>query len=378
MITIISSSEQIMREIGEFEKAIYWLKKKYHGDAGYARMCDDLMTKSLDTQCDQRSERVEYQSPTGNKWIAFEYSTFYPDDNRAESITITFCYRQTAASLEIFVPVFEGYDRHKAAIVYTPHFFLRYNQRGKATITLEDIINDFVPSLTQQRLFRDKPGKKGMVRFDVRLKGGIGRGWVRKDCDTIYEVRSYLDDRDLTKKQLRETERTRTYGDMCRAEKVYNSQALQFGRLEPIRAINEIIAVQKTAGMDTTLMMKAKVYSVLLITSFSILGYADLEDISFWKRHWQNCKDITLRFVDRLVKDAGMVRADTGVQLIGFAAECAKRDGIENFSPQDYYLFVLIMLFHFDKEDAVKESSMLPATTQDFLDAYGSQLYALS
>lgn len=375
MITITSPSEQIMREIREFQKAIFWLKKKYHGEDGYLRMCDELMMKSLRSHCDQQSDRIEYLSPTGNRWIAFEYATYFPDDNRSESITITFCYRQTAASIEIFVPVFEGGNRQEAAIVYTPHFFLRYRQRGNAMISLDDIITDFVPSLTQQKLFPDKPDKKGMIRFDVRLKGGIGRGWVRRDCRTVYEVRSYLDDQDLTRKQLRETERTRIYGDICRAEKMYNSLDRQFDRLEPIRTLKTVIAMQKAAGLDATALERARVYTTFLIAGFGILGYADLADLAFWRRHWQNCRDITLRFAERLEKDAGQSRMDGDFQLTGFAAACALRDGVADFSPRDFTAFMLCVLFHVDKDDAITQAASLPATPQEFLAAYSNSLY---
>ena len=71
MITITSSSEQILKELREYQKAVFWLQKKYHGQKGYERMCYELMQKCLWTRQDQKSDYIEYLSPTGNRWIAF-------------------------------------------------------------------------------------------------------------------------------------------------------------------------------------------------------------------------------------------------------------------------------------------------------------------
>ena len=377
MITITSSSEQILKELREYQKAVFWLQKKYHGQKGYERMCYELMQKCIWTRQDQKSDYIEYLSPTGNRWIAFEYATYFPDGHTAESVTMTLCYRQTSASIEVFIPVFTpGGEKLMEAIVYTPHFFLRYNQRKGTNISLDFIINDFAPSLTVQKLFPDKPDEKGNVRFDVRLKGGIGRGWTRRDSvQKIYEVRSYLPDSDLTKKQLRETERTRKFGDMFISSKSYASALRQVKRLKPIHNMDEIINMQKVAGMDTKDMELARNFTALLIIGYTFLGYACCEDLAFWERHWQHNKDVTLHFAEMMRKDIGQRRVDSEIQLTGFAAVCAKRDGIDTFSPKLFAAFAVSVLLQIDRDAAMKAMTGMPETLQGFLDTYSSYLF---
>lgn len=64
MINYSTPIEELKKELfGEESKAIFWLKKYYHGEKGYERMRDDLLMECNRTKKTQISEVVEYISP---------------------------------------------------------------------------------------------------------------------------------------------------------------------------------------------------------------------------------------------------------------------------------------------------------------------------
>ena len=79
MINLNTPSDVLMKELSEDrEKAVFWLKKHYHGEKGYEKMRDNLLLKCKNTRQNQSSDTVEYISRNGNRWIAFEYAIYYP------------------------------------------------------------------------------------------------------------------------------------------------------------------------------------------------------------------------------------------------------------------------------------------------------------
>ena len=70
MINLSTPSDELMKIIRiEHNKALYWLKRHYGGDAGYEKMRDQLLRDCVSANGNLASDVVEYNSKDGNKWL---------------------------------------------------------------------------------------------------------------------------------------------------------------------------------------------------------------------------------------------------------------------------------------------------------------------
>ena len=208
MITVTSTTEQVLRELRTEEpKAMYWLKKMFHGERGYDKMQTELIERAKNERRDTRSDVFDYISPTGNRWMVFEHCRYHKDIHYARTMPIAFCYYETYGSVGAFLnghPQYEGQDGIHA-ILFTDHFFLRFCARLKIEMRSRWMVQRFleiIPGVMFQTTGERDP--YGRLKVDCRFPGSIGRGIIRKDGPLI-EVRTYLTDKELTRKQLRDT-----------------------------------------------------------------------------------------------------------------------------------------------------------------------------
>jgi len=103
MLTLTSPTNQILRELKDEEsKSLYWLKKQFHGERGYALMQDELTERAKLEHKDIHSEVFEYISPRGNRWMVFEQCRYYRDLHYARTSPLAFCYYETYGSVGAF------------------------------------------------------------------------------------------------------------------------------------------------------------------------------------------------------------------------------------------------------------------------------------
>lgn len=299
MITLSTPTKDIIKELHEEEdKAVFWLKKHYHGQKGYEQMCERLKEKCEYTFKDQRSDIVEYISPKGNRWMAFTNCRYHYSINKGYCSDIAFCYYETYGSCGAFLVAHPNdmltHD-DGGAIMFTDHFFLRFCERLGVEMRSRWMIQRFVeviPGFTFS--FGDK-NEQGYVKVDCRLPASLGRGILRKDGNLI-EIRSYLTDKQLNNKQKRETERLRTIAD----KQVYEPLEVKQIRLLMSDDFNrdfqkEVLNAAEISGIDKGDVIAATNILIYITEALVDMKYAEPTDIKFWMR-LRECFDYDLMF----------------------------------------------------------------------------------
>lgn len=135
MITLQSTPKQIRQELDEDEKrANYWFIRQHHGERGFHKWRMD-QCKRLYNQPELKelfSDPVEYKSPNGNRWLAYEH-TSRDGEGGIFTFTYTVCYFETYESVGAYVRMdsesYEGDKMIPGCVFYTPHFFQRFAER---------------------------------------------------------------------------------------------------------------------------------------------------------------------------------------------------------------------------------------------------------
>lgn len=292
MITLKTPKEQIFNELKEEEpKAIYWLKKKYHGSRGYEAMRDDMINECARTHKQQISDVVEYISPKGNRWMVFECATYYKDSHAVNSHPMTFCYYETYGSCGAYFIGRNNYDTdgdEGCVIMFTDHFFLRFCERLGIQMRSRWMIQKFIEVIPGFTFGFGKKNEYGQILVDCRLPGSIGRGILHKDGRMI-EIRTYLTDKQLNNKQKKETERLREVGD----RQVFEPAYIRMMRLKNSENFDEalskeIINVADLTGCDKGDMMACTNVIIFIVMALVDLGYAKPDDKEFFIRMGRN------------------------------------------------------------------------------------------
>ena len=226
MINLKTSSEELWRVLPEeHDKAIYWMKKHFGGEARYEKMRDDLLIRCRMAQWPMSSEVVDYTSKAGNRWVCFEHATYYPERHGSHCMPYAFCYYETAVSLGLFSVCFHsqyGMDRASSIIIYTPHFFQRYCERMGFKGSPREILMRFMrksPLIAAALL----PKKKNeLQKVVMRFPGCICHGIARRDHPKVFEVRTLLKDVQLSGRQSKDTQELRDYEGYLRAVNSYS------------------------------------------------------------------------------------------------------------------------------------------------------------
>lgn len=289
MITLSSPTQQIIDElIAEEPKAVYWLKKQYHGDKGFENLKIQLMEKALDEQKDVHSDVVDYISMKGNRWMAFVSANYYKDVNDVTTNIITFCYYETYGSVGAFMLGHPQYDDPRLppfAIVFTSHFFLRFCARLGVEMRSRWMVKRFLQILPG--IIFESTGvtdNYGRMKVDCRFPGSIGRGIIRKDGRLI-EIRTFLTDPELSDKQRRYTKHLRETADRhnfdpqhIKIKRVMQSGDFASAVLNEVNQVVDMGADRKSTEMSLS-------WSIMMVNALVELGYAQSHDIEFWMRY---------------------------------------------------------------------------------------------
>ena len=331
MINFSTPSDQLMSELFEDEgKAIFWLKKHYHGEKGYERMRDGLLMESNRTMKTAISEVVEYISPHGNRWMAFECCQYYKKAGHANTMPMAFCYYETYGSVGTYLVSRSAYDttnKDKMVLHFTNHFFLRFCSRLGVEMRSRWMVQKFVEVIPGFLIGYNGKDEKGHDKYDVRLPGSIGRGIMFDDAPII-EIRTYLTDPELNRKQLRETERLRQMYEQQTFEPM-DGRMRRIARSEDFAGdfVKEIHNVADLSGIDRDLLERASAMRVMVTMAIADLGYVEASDINRWKEIGERTKDISfLDFVSGYTDSMEKAK-----QLYDLVCEFGKKAGIKGY-----------------------------------------------
>ena len=329
MLTVTSKTKDILRTIeDEDPRTLYWLVKKLGGDKKFDEVRDDLLRRAYRTRSDQESEAFEWNSKDGNKWYVWEQARYFPSGDDSFCHPISFCYYQTIGSIGVFLPSWtQGETGDLVVIHFTNHFFLRFSSWTKVKVGSKEMLKRFFSMIHGFTIhFNDEYNEAGLQTMDVRLPGSLGRGCVRKD-GMVIDVRTFLPDKNLSKKQLKETEHIRKTGD----KDTFEPKPLLMQRLEDsLKAVNSFMTDMdrlKEMGVDSETCDLCSVFNMIISRAFVELDYADAQDPDFWERHTMNSIKPLLEFAPEVI--ANKLDSHAVIRnLPNLLTKIAKADGI--------------------------------------------------
>lgn len=334
MINYKTPADELIRELTDEErKAVFWLKKHYHGEKGYERMRDDLISECYNKRKTVTSEVVEYVSPHGNRWMAFECCQYYKKANGANTTPMAFCYYETYGSVGAYLLGRSSYDMTGQGMMvlhFTNHFFLRFCQRLGVEMRSRWMVQRFVEVIPGFLIGNNGVDDSGRMKFDVRLPASIGRGVMYKDAPVI-EIRTYITDPELNSKQLRETEKLR---------KMYERQTFEPINIRMQRLMRsddfigdftkEIDTVAEMVGIDKDLLDMAMAIRVMVTRAITELGYVETTDFSRWKDIGERTKELDfMDFISAYQKEGDS--KERAKLLYETICEFGKKSGIKGY-----------------------------------------------
>lgn len=333
MINLSTPIDIMTREImADKGKSLYWLKKKCGGDKKYELMRDGLLLASKRDKCNKISEVYEYRSANGNRWMTYECARYYPETGTSYTQPYAFCFYETLGSAGAFVPVKVGMTQSEgrdAIIIFNSHFFHQMCERlgvGFRTPQMVRAFHEFIPSMLMEQY--EEEGKQKIL---VRLPGSIGFGFKMRGDAEVYEVRTFLKDTQLNRKQQRNSELIRTHADKFK----YEPEEIMKQRLENKAArgeslendLNLIMEKFKILGVPEENLNTIWAVHMAIISAFGQLGYMKPEDMDAMKRHVDVNKEIICDYVQSI--------DDDNERFLQLLEKCAKNNGYKNFKLQD-------------------------------------------
>jgi len=361
MINLSTPSDELMKTIRiEHNKALYWLKRHYGGEIGYEKMRDKLLRDCVSANGNLASDVVEYNSKDGNKWLCFEYARYYPESFGSHCMPYAFCYYNTIGSVGAFVPGFASNPEAKepdSCTIYTPHFFQRFAERKGMTLGSVELVKAFVESIAQVMSITYDEEPNGRCKVDARLPDGIGRGIRREGRETVYEIRTFLTDKQLSRKQSKDTADVRELGD----ELPFEPTDMLAQRIKltdnPVQTFQEEVEKRKRLGVDVSGINDTHILYQIITFLFEDMGIAEPWDLEFWKRHEQNTVK-PLKYFMRRMADGGedfiFIK-----EFVNLAKEIATQDGIRKFDKRKFATMFISKLFHWNEEQTQEAVKML-------------------
>lgn len=358
MINLSTSSDELWRVLPEeHDKAIYWMKKHFGGELRYEKMRDELLRRCVNAERPLASEMVDYISKEGNHWVCYEQATYYPESNGSHCMPYAACYYETAVSLGLFVVGFaQGYtkDSPRSIFIYTPHFFQRYCERMGVSGTPRETLMHFMaqsPSMAVTFMPLDEDGRKRVV---VRLPGCICPGIAREDGKNVFEVRTILNDEQLSSKQTRETEKARGLGDLVKFEPkdLRRERLLRSGNT--IRSVMEEVERYRSMGIDTSQLENVINLNIILSETFVKMGLADKYDLDYWDKFGAQLALPVDNYIKKQEEEGEKFNCFN--ELVKIAKEMAKKMGVRKF---DYREFARIVLVDYWKLSETEASDVL-------------------
>ena len=204
MINLSTPSEQLLKELAEdLKKVQYWVMKS-HGDVnGYRwrKQCNEYRRRYEREHQPFVGKIQEYKSKNGNRWFAWDQIMHYPGEWDIRVGIDAFVYWETYESIGCFHPTWKMEDEETAresCVIFTPHFFQRYCERRKIPFKSRELVKEVISELAYLKFQpdTDKDGEPIQVyRFPM---AGFFIGRQRKDGTAIYEIRTYLDESNLS------------------------------------------------------------------------------------------------------------------------------------------------------------------------------------
>lgn len=296
MITLHTPTAKIISELNiEKRRAIYWLRKHYHGDAGFNEMLRQLYFEAKEKKKNVCSDVIEYTSTAGNHWMSFSTATYYPKANQAYTQTTALCYHETMQSIGVWLP---GSAVNDDILYFTDHFFLRFCDRlGIKDIHSKKVVQKFIlhiPGIVYRD--RDVYDKHGREYVDCRFPGSIGRGIRRKD-GPIVEIRTFLKDSELSPKQLWETKELRIVADRHDMTPPPVKVAGLISHEDMAAAVDTQFIVNYDSDLNSSLQMQCMTLSMLLVGSLSECGYISNKNYPLLKHHAKVNRDIIIDII---------------------------------------------------------------------------------
>ena len=226
MITSTTPPDKILQEMdNELPKVLHYLKKSFGSSIRYrtyTERCIDECRKDPEHK-DIISDVIDYANPvTGNRWKAFQL-TRATIDGYAYSEPYRFLYWSTVGSVGAAVLMHNDIYEN-GVVVFTSHFFQRLAERMNAGTPDIDLVCSFLVQNYSMVSSLSKDGD-GRVCIDMRCVDGICRGYVTECNDEkgyiAVEIRTFIPDRMLSRKQLRMTERVRSIDSSTMYEPEY-------------------------------------------------------------------------------------------------------------------------------------------------------------
>lgn len=338
MINFSTPHEQIVRELfDEEQKAFFWLRKKYHGEKGYESMRDRLLAKCQQMHQTQISDVVEYISSKGNRWMAFECCQYYKKAGHANTMPVAFCYYETYGSVGAYLigrNMYDSSDKKDCVIHFTNHFFLRFCQRLGVEMRSRWMVQRFAEVISGYVFSTNGVDEQGRVKIDVRLPASIGRGVMLKDAPII-EIRTYLTDKELSSKQLRETKKLREVYEL----QTFEPLEVRMGRIARSEAFEDDIMreIENTAAMSgigrekLIFITNIRVFITLAIID---LGYVDEKDVALFRQIGERTAEVD--FLDFVEAHMNKEDNDKVAKLLyDNICKFGERSGIKGFVAKD-------------------------------------------
>ena len=214
MINLSTPSNQLLAEIeNDLMKLEWWImKKKGNSVRSYKRRA--LAQKYRARWADERKrfigDTTEYKSALGNRWFCYDV---VQKPAGAPDIMVgidKFIYYETLGSIGAFLPQWwtgaETMTHHPSCLIYTSHFFQRFAERAKIPFRSRELVMAFVSELNFKPYIEDTD-KDGNPILVFRMNHtGFAYAVRRKDNPLVVEVRTYLDETNMTPSKLKRYE----------------------------------------------------------------------------------------------------------------------------------------------------------------------------
>lgn len=199
MINLSTPNDQLISEIAsDYEKARYWAEKLIK-KSEYKPMLRRMFTDHRLTGARQFSDVLLYQSVKGNKWCMY-----WTTDLSSGKLGITprgFVYYETEGSIGAYLPMSDEQGGIKKCVILPSHFFVRLQER----LGISGVTKETIQRLTEplEGIVLDYKGssEKRDFEIEVSVSGSVWRGVFRNGDVRIVEVKTFLKECSLSRKQ---------------------------------------------------------------------------------------------------------------------------------------------------------------------------------
>lgn len=210
MINLSTPSDKLLAEIEQDLKKLMWWLNKQKGDSVRSHKRIEMARKYRRRWAELHhrfiGETLEYKSANGNRWFAYDV-IMKPDG--ADDILVgtdKFIYWETLNSIGAFLPQWwmdsKTQTSYPSCLIFTSHFFERFSERAKIPYRSREMVMAFVSELTYKP-YQEDTDKDGRPILVFRMnRTGFAYAVRRKDNPFVIEVRTYLDESNMTTSKL--------------------------------------------------------------------------------------------------------------------------------------------------------------------------------